>query len=75
MTEHHLRLLSLKGGCKGSSESTFVKMPFLLVSHVTAHFCLDPHVRTNTVGYRDFQIQKQMTKQTNIVANGTAWVK
>ena len=27
LTEHHLEILSLKGGCTGSSESTFVKMP------------------------------------------------
>ena len=27
LTEHHLELLSLKGGCTGSSESTLVKMP------------------------------------------------
>ena len=27
LTEHHLEFLSLKGGCSGSSESKFVKMP------------------------------------------------
>ena len=26
MTEHHLEFLSLTGGCRGSSESTLVKM-------------------------------------------------
>ena len=26
LTEHHLEFLSLKGGCKGSSEFTLVKM-------------------------------------------------
>ena len=26
MTEHHLEFLSLKGGCRGLSESTLVKM-------------------------------------------------
>ena len=26
LTEHYLEFLSLKGGCRGSSESTFVKM-------------------------------------------------
>ena len=26
LIEHHLRFLSLKGGCTGSSESTLVKM-------------------------------------------------
>ena len=26
LTEHHLQFLSLKGGCRGSSESTLVEM-------------------------------------------------
>ena len=29
---------SLKGGCRGSSESTFVKMPHCWKSHAKAHF-------------------------------------
>ena len=36
MTEHHLEFLSLKGGCIGSSESTYVKIPHCWKSHVTA---------------------------------------
>ena len=36
----HLEFLSLKGGCLGSSESTLVKMPQCLKSHVTAHLSL-----------------------------------
>ena len=36
LTEHHLDILSLKGGCIGSSESTLVKMPLCWKSHVTA---------------------------------------
>ena len=36
LTEHHLEFLSLKGGFKGSSESTLVKMPHCCKSHVTA---------------------------------------
>ena len=36
-TEHQLELLSLKGGCTGSSESTLVKMPHCWKSHVPAH--------------------------------------
>ena len=34
LTEQHLELLSLKGGCTGSSESTHVKMPYCWKSHV-----------------------------------------
>ena len=46
LTEHHLEFLSLKGGCTGSSESTFVRMLHYWKSHVTAQmytknrFCL-----------------------------------
>ena len=35
LTEHHLEFLSLKGGCRGSSE-THVKMPHCLKSHAVA---------------------------------------
>ena len=37
LTEHHLRFLSLKGGCTGSSESTLVKTPHCWKSHATVH--------------------------------------
>ena len=40
LTEHHLRFLSLKGGYKGSSESTLVKMPHVWKSHVMAQIML-----------------------------------
>ena len=36
LTEYHLEFLSLKGGCRGSSESTHVKMPHSWKSHATA---------------------------------------
>ena len=36
LTEHHLELLSLKGGCTGLPESTLVKMPHCWKSHVAA---------------------------------------
>ena len=44
-TEHHLELLSLKGGCTDSSESTFVKVPHCWKSHVAAQ--LFPQVITS----------------------------
>ena len=34
LTEHHLEFLSLKGGCRGSSRSTLVKMSNCWKSHV-----------------------------------------
>ena len=37
LTEHHLEFLSLKGGCRGSSESTLIKMSNCWKSHAAAH--------------------------------------
>ena len=36
LTEHHLKFLSLKVGCRGSSESTLVKMSNCSNSHAVA---------------------------------------
>ena len=36
LTELHLEFLSVKGGCTGSSESIYVKMPHCWKSHVAA---------------------------------------
>ena len=38
LTEHYLEFLSLKGGCRGSSESTRVKMPHCWKSHALAYY-------------------------------------
>ena len=38
LTEHHLEFLSLKGGCRGSSEPTLVKMSNCWKSHAAAHY-------------------------------------
>ena len=40
LTEHHLEFLSLKGGCRGSSESTLVKMSNSWKSHALAHIII-----------------------------------
>ena len=37
LTEHHLEFLCLKGVCRGSSQSTPVKMSNCWKSHATAH--------------------------------------
>ena len=37
LTEHHLELLSLKGGYRGSSDSRRVKIPHCWKSHAAAH--------------------------------------
>ena len=36
LTEYHLEFLSLKGGCIGTSESIYVKMPHCWKSQVAA---------------------------------------
>ena len=40
VTEHHLEFLSLKGDCRGSSESTLVKTPHCWKSHAAAQMVL-----------------------------------
>ena len=45
MTEHHLEFLSLKGGCRGSSESSNIKMPHCWKTHATAHIITDQRGR------------------------------
>ena len=49
LNEHHLEFLSLKGGCTGSSESTYVKMPHCWKSHDTAHIKIHPMYTLTTV--------------------------
>ena len=41
LTEHNLKSLGLKGGCRGSSESTHVKIPHCWKSHALAHFSVE----------------------------------
>ena len=44
LTKHHLELLSLKGCCTGSSESTLVKMPHCWKSHDNTEAKMLDHV-------------------------------
>ena len=39
LTEHYLEFLSLKAVCRGSSESTHVKMPHCWKLLALAHYC------------------------------------
>ena len=41
LAKHHLEFLSLKGGCRGSSESTLVKMSNCWKSHALAQMIND----------------------------------
>ena len=43
LTEHHLEFLSLKGGCRGSPESTLIKMPHCWKSHALAQMIVLPN--------------------------------
>ena len=52
LTEHHLEFLSLKGGCRGWSESTHVKKPICWKSHALAHIILIEH---NPIGCLKYQ--------------------
>ena len=49
LTEHHLELLSLNGGCTGSSESTLVKMSQCWKTHVTTQ--LNTHADVSILIY------------------------
>ena len=44
LTKHHFEFLSLKGGCRGSSESTHAKMPHCWKSHALANLLSYSHV-------------------------------
>ena len=79
LTEHHLRLLSLKRGCTGLYESTLVKMPHCWKSHVTAHmfknpFCLfsarrvPPHF---TIPPKDIEVEPGSEANITCVAVGS----
>ena len=39
LSEQHLEFIPLKGGCRGSFESIFAKMPLCWKSHVAANLC------------------------------------
>ena len=51
LTEHNLEFVSLKGGCRGSSESTIVKMPHCWKSHALAHIIYDILDKHKTISY------------------------
>ena len=59
LTEHHLAFLSLKGGCRGSSESTLVKMSNCWKSHVT------PQLASNSMVQLLFNALKAVETQVS----------
>ena len=59
LTEHHLEFLSLKGGCRGSSESTHVKMPHCWKSHALAQIlAVQYYIDEPTAFKHQFQYKK-----------------
>ena len=55
LIEHHLEFLSLKGGCRGSSESTLVKMSNCWKSHGAAQIIIQSETRHHYVNSLIFQ--------------------
>ena len=56
LTERHLEFLSLKGGCRGSSESTHVKMPHCW-NHMSRLICFSGFV-IRSCSNQTVQLQK-----------------
>ena len=56
LTEHHLEFVSLKGGCRGSSESTLVKMPHCWKYLATAH--LEIRQKMGKIGYLNLLVDR-----------------
>ena len=61
LTEHHLEFLSLKGGCRGLSESTLVKMSNCSKSHVTAQ--LFSHTLPSVQKRRKMPVRDRLKKK------------
>ena len=49
LIEHYLEFLSLKGGCRGSSEFTLVKMSNCWKSHAAAQFLINYYELTSCI--------------------------
>ena len=64
LTEHHLRFLSLKGGCTGSSKSTLVEMPHCWKSHVTAQIIVKAHLTSSVLNSLFILIRENSTNSS-----------
>ena len=63
LTEHHMEFLSFKGGCRGSSESTLVKMLHCWKSYATAKI----YAMTLTMIANTFVNKKSIDKQDMVI--------
>ena len=71
LTEHHLEFLSLKGGCRGSYESTLVKMPHCWKSHVLAQmvvFVMYFISSINSQGHNQYKLQYISLEEVKLVS-------
>ena len=70
LIEHHLECLSIKGGCRCSSESTHVKMPHCWKSHVLAQLyyyfrcIISAKYYGNNIKYVGIQVNTTIKYQT-----------
>ena len=69
LTEHHLEFLSLKGGCRGSSESTHVKMPHCWKSHALAQFIFSIKKMWHLIRIKTFCWNKKNSTKTEMYFN------
>ena len=68
LTEHHLKFLSLTGGCRGPSESTLVKMSNCWKSHAAAQLIMDTKPsQLNTENVPCEQINKTLSVKLSII--------
>ena len=84
LTEHHLELLRLKGGCTCSSELALVKNPHCWKSHVTTHMLMKaiskpklllPDFQTSNESFNIGEIMDTWTRQMgypviNVIPDG-----
>ena len=70
LTEHHLEFLSLNGGCRGSSESTHVKMAHCWKSHALAHLefeiQISEHLRMTRLNLFHIVVHTQIVFSSNL---------
>ena len=64
LTEHHLEFLSLKGGCRGSSESKLVKMSNCWKSQAAAQICRGSYIPPSRRGPIGSQVPYQSLYHT-----------
>ena len=66
LIEHHLEFLGLKGGCRGSSESTHVKMPHCWKCHAAAQIS-SIHNDKSQDGHDDRNISARLNGSTYVL--------